>query len=363
MDTKEINIKGVDNRSKNQIFGNYHRPIIIRVNRAPIHEGIVRELAKRWKIPLVRFKKNNVVDVTRKNFSCGEILAHVNGSVRGAVCYIISQPSMSETRLYRDCEETRQVITSCSLGSAAHIQLFMPFIPQTRQDKKAGKRDFATFKPFIRSFENACVNKNTSFDITTFHLHADQLASFTLGKDMEHILMDKFWANKIASRFGDKVDPSQMAILAPDFGAGKFTKKVAKRLGLPVVILDKDRLHMEQEVSGSGLLVGEPRPIMIEVDDMLDTAGTATLGASRVIAVYPEIKELHFMGTHFVGSGKAYERLLNNPAISSWTFTNSCKIPKKFRDLQNFTIEDISYDSARFIDNIQNDKSNTNIFF
>ena len=78
--------------------------------------------------------------------------------------------------------------------------------------------------------------------------------------------------------FKNRLDLSDVVVVSPDIGGVARARKLAESLHVPLAIIDKRRpkpnvaeiMHIIGEVKGR-------RAIMI--DDMIDTAGTITLGA------------------------------------------------------------------------------------
>ncbi len=100
---------------------------------------------------------------------------------------------------------------------------------------------------------------------------------------------------------------------------------MAEFLEAPIAIIDKrrPRANVAEIMNIIGDVKGK-RCIMI--DDMIDTAGTITLGAQALIDA--GAKEVYASCTHPVLSGPAIERIANSP-IKQFVVTDSIQLPEE----------------------------------
>jgi ribose-phosphate pyrophosphokinase len=139
-------------------------------------------------------------------------------------------------------------------------------------------------------------------------LHAGQIQGFF------DIPVDNLYAQPLLfHHIHDNVmtkDPSDTVIVSPDAGGTERARSYAKRLGCGLAIIDKRRKNPNE--SAVMHIVGDVKDKRaILIDDMIDTAGTLTLGgtavkehgASSVVA----------MATHPVLSGPAISRIRESP--------------------------------------------------
>jgi len=112
-------------------------------------------------------------------------------------------------------------------------------------------------------------------------------------------------------------------VVSPDMGGVTRARELAQRLHLPIAIIDKRR--PEPNVSEVMSIIGQVKgKTVIMVDDIIDTAGTITVGAKALLE--HGAKEVYACCTHAVLSGPAIERLENSP-VKELVITNTIPLP------------------------------------
>jgi ribose-phosphate pyrophosphokinase len=102
-------------------------------------------------------------------------------------------------------------------------------------------------------------------------------------------------------------------------------RALAEFLGAPIAIIDKRRT--KPNVAEIMNIIGDVKgKKCILIDDMIDTAGTISLGAQALMDQGAE--EVYASCTHPVLSGPAIERLENSP-IKEVVVTDSINLPKE----------------------------------
>lgn len=124
-------------------------------------------------------------------------------------------------------------------------------------------------------------------------------------------------------------------VVSPDHGGVTRARALAEFLKAPIAIIDKrrPRANVAEIMNIIGDIKGK-RCIMI--DDMIDTAGTITLGSQALMDA--GAKEVYASCTHPVLSGPAIERIKNSP-IKKLVVTDSIQLTA---DKQIDKIEQIS---------------------
>jgi ribose-phosphate pyrophosphokinase len=104
-------------------------------------------------------------------------------------------------------------------------------------------------------------------------------------------------------------DPD-VVIVSPDLGSVTRTRKLAERLHAPMAIIDKRR--PKANVSEIMNIIGDINgKTCILIDDMIDTGGTISNGASALMDL--GAKEVYAACTHGVLSGPAIDRINQSP--------------------------------------------------
>ena len=245
------------------------------------------------------------------HFSDGEIGLNVFESVRGADVYVLQSTGYP---CNDNLMELLIIIDAMKRASAGRITAVMPYYGYARQDRKAKSRDPITAKLVANLLTTAGADR-----IITMDLHSNQIQGF-FDIPLDHLTGSSMIANYFAS-----LNLEDMAVVAPDAGSVKRTRKLAKALGAPFAIIDKERpkpneaevMNVIGEVKGKNCLM---------IDDMIDTAGTITSGANAVMSM--GAKSVRAGCTHGVFSGPAIQRIQESSLVELVTL-DTLDIPKE----------------------------------
>lgn len=217
------------------------------------------------------------------------------------------------------------MIDALRRASAATINVVIPYYGYARQDRKARSREPITAKLVANMLQTAGVTRVLALD-----LHAAQIQGF-FDVPVDHLmgaplLADYFLSNGLAE---------DAVVVSPDHGGVTRARALAEFLKAPIAIIDKrrPRANVAEIMNIIGDIKGK-RCIMI--DDMIDTAGTITLGSQALMDA--GAKEVYASCTHPVLSGPAIERIKNSP-IKKLIVTDSIQLTA---DKQIDKIEQIS---------------------
>ncbi|EHS87247.1 Ribose-phosphate pyrophosphokinase [Limosilactobacillus gastricus PS3] len=245
-------------------------------------------------------------------FSDGEIQINIEESVRGDNVYIIQSTSAP---VNDNLMELLILVDALRRASARTINVVIPYYGYARQDRKARSREPITAKLVANMLQNSGVSRVLALD-----LHAAQIQGF-FDIPVDHLmgaplLADYFIQNGIAE---------EAVVVSPDHGGVTRARALAEFLKSPIAIIDKRRpkANIAQIMNIIGDVKGKK---CIMLDDMIDTAGTITLGAQALMDA--GAKEVYVSCTHAVLSGPAIERLENSP-IKQVVVTDSIKLPKE----------------------------------
>lgn len=245
-------------------------------------------------------------------FSDSEIQINIEESVRGDNVYIIQSTSAP---VNDNLMELLILVDALRRASARTINVVIPYYGYARQDRKARSREPITAKLVANMLQNSGVSRVLALD-----LHAAQIQGF-FDIPVDHLmgaplLADYFIQNGIAE---------EAVVVSPDHGGVTRARALAEFLKSPIAIIDKRRpkANVAQIMNIIGDVKGKK---CIMLDDMIDTAGTITLGAQALMDA--GAKEVYVSCTHAVLSGPAIERLENSP-IKQVVVTDSIKLPKE----------------------------------
>jgi len=229
-------------------------------------------------------------------FSDGEVSVRIDESVRGADIYLIQSTC---NPCNDNLMELLVMIDALKRASAKRITAVIPYYGYARQDRKTRPRDPITAKLVANLLTVAGADRILAID-----LHAGAIQGFF------DIPVDHMTAVPIlAEHFTDR-DRSELVVVSPDMGGVTRARDMAERLGVPIAIIDKRR--PQANVAEIMNIIGDIRgKKAILVDDIIDTAGTITLGAQALLD--HGAKEVYACCTHPVFSGPAMDRLAKAP--------------------------------------------------
>ena len=242
-------------------------------------------------------------------FSDGEIQINIEESVRGDNVYVIQSTSAP---VNDNLMELLIMVDALRRASAKTINVVIPYYGYARQDRKARSREPITAKLVANMLQNSGVDRVIALD-----LHAAQIQGF-FDIPVDHLM----GAPLLAEYFIKEGVAQDAVVISPDHGGVTRARAFLKS---PIAIIDKrrPRANVAQIMNIIGDVKGKK---CIMIDDMIDTAGTITLGAQALIDA--GAKEVYASCTHAVLSGPAIERLDNSP-IKEVVVTDSIQLPKE----------------------------------
>ncbi len=280
------------------------------------------------------------------DFANGEIFVRFLESVRGCDVFVVQSHTGPINQWIM---EHLIMVDALKRASAKRITVVAPFFGYARQDKKSRGREPISARLMADLFLTAGADRIMAVD-----LHTAQIQGFFDGP-VDHL----FALPILASYLENRLDVSEVTVVAPDAGRVRVCERWTDRLGCPLAIIhkrrDTDVANKVKILEVVGAVAGRT---CILVDDMIDTGSTIVnaaealfeQGASRVIAT----------ATHGVLSGPAVDLLKNSP-ISEVVVTNTLPIPPD-RRFDKLTVLSIAPLIARAINEVFSDGSVTSLF-
>ena len=248
-----------------------------------------------------------------KHFSDGEVQISIEESIRGCDVFIVQSTSAP---VNEHLMELLIMVDAVKRASARTINVVMPYYGYARQDRKAKAREPITAKLVANLLETAGADR-----VIVLDLHAPQIQGFF------DILIDHLQAVPILSDYfkTKNFNPEDLVVVSPDHGGVTRARKMAERLKAPIAIIDKRRPkpNVAEVMNIVGNIEGKT---CILIDDIIDTAGTITIGANALIEA--GAKEVYACCSHPVLSGPAIERI-ENSAIKELVVTNTIQLPEE----------------------------------
>lgn len=249
-----------------------------------------------------------------QRFPDGEVEFRLEQTVRGRDVYLLQSagPPVNEHLM-----ELLVMIDACRRAAAGRITALVPYYGYSRQEKKSRGREPITARLVADLLTVAGANRVVSID-----LHSPAIQGFF------NIGMDHLTAVPILIEHLRLHREPDMVVVSPDTGRAKLAEKYARALGLPLVVLHKQRLGgAETEIHAVVGDVRGRRPIII--DDMITTGGTIH-NAVQALLQAGATPELTVAATHGLLVGKALEHL-SDPAIAEVAITDTVPVPPEKR--------------------------------
>ncbi len=275
----------------------------LKVFTGNANKGLAEEIA--------RYLGTNLGHAVVGRFSDGEIFVRIDESVRGVDTYVIQSTSSSANE---NLMELLIMLDAMKRASAGRITAVVPYYGYARQDRKARARDPITAKLVADILTIAGAHR-----VLTMDLHAGQIQGFF------DIPVDHLPAVPIIADYFMQKNLGDIVVVSPDHGGVVRARALADRLKSTIAIIDKRR--PEPNVSEVMNIIGSVKNrTVIMIDDIIDTAGTITLGAQALLD--RGAKEIYACCTHPVLSGPAIERL-ESSCIEELVVTNTIALPQE----------------------------------
>ncbi len=302
------------------------------------NEGLAREVAN--------ILGTDLGGVDLSVFANGEIYVHFTESVRGSDCFVIQ--SHTAPINYHIMEQLI-MIDALKRASAKRITAVVPFYGYARQDKKGRPREPITARMMGDLFVASGADRIVSVD-----LHTGQVQGF-IDAPFDHLTAMPVFVDYLKKSF-----EGPLTVVSPDTGGVKRASRYANHLSADVAFIHKRRRDdVRNEVEALEVVGSVDGRHCLIVDDMIDTAGTATAAAEMVMR--RGALSVRLVATHGVLSEPAVDRLKNAP-ISEVVISNTLPVPDAAVDLDKLTVLSIGSLLAGTINAIFTDASVSAIF-
>jgi len=270
-----------------------------------------------------------------RRFSDGETWVELGENVRGRDIYVIQSTS---SPVNDHLMELLLIIDALKRSSARCINAVIPYYGYARQDRKAAPRVPISAKLVADLLTAAGANRILGmdlhagqiqgfFNIPVDHLYATPVLLEYLRERHSHSPMDHLYAPPVLQEFLKErhSHDDDMVLVSPDAGGVERTRAFAKKLDVPIAIVDKRRdAPNETKIMN---IVGEVRDrVAVLIDDMVDTAGTLTQAARLIMDL--GAREVLACATHPVFSGPCLDRIEASP-LSAMVVTNTIPLSER----------------------------------
>jgi ribose-phosphate pyrophosphokinase len=272
----------------------------LKVFSGSAHPELTREIAA--------FLGVSVGQARLRRFPDSEVSFQIDENIRGTDVFIV-QPTSNPVDQH--LMELMIMIDAFRRSSASRITAVLPYYGYARQDRKDKPRVPISAKLVANVLSAAGTNR-----VLTMDLHKAQIQGFF------DIPVDHLFAAPVIIDYLSRLDYPKVTMVSPDAGGAERARAYAKRLDAELAIIDKRRSDDGTAEVMNVIGSVEGRTCILQ-DDIIDTAGTITKGASalkekgasRVIAC----------AVHGVLSGPAIERIEKSP-IDKLIVTNTIPV-------------------------------------
>ncbi len=201
------------------------------------------------------------------------------------------------------------IIDALKYASASRITAVVPYYPYVRSDKKDEPRISVTARLVSDLIETAGAHR-----ILTMDLHAPQIVGFSR-IPFDHLQIRHQLCNYIKEKNLDN-----FVVAAPDAGSAKRAEAFARRLDVPMVIMDKRRYADDDKAKILRIIGDVKGKNCFIVDDEVSTGGSMVESCRALKEAGAEC--LFAACTHGVFCGDALKRIQSSD-ITEFITTNT----------------------------------------
>jgi ribose-phosphate pyrophosphokinase len=277
-------------------------------------------------------------------FSDGEIYFQILENVRGADVFVV-QPCHHPVDQH--LLELLLMIDAFKRASAWRITAVLPYYCYARQDRKDKPRVPISAKLVADLLETAGASRALTLD-----LHAPQIQGYF------DVPVDHLFGSPVLVEYFKQLNLPNITVVSPDAGGVERARFFAKKLDVPLAIVDKRRIDVD--VSEVMHLIGDVRGrSTLIIDDIIDTAGTLVKTAEALLR--EGATQVYAACTHAVLSGPAVERI-ENSAITQVLATDSVPLSDAAKKMGKIKVLSVANLLARGIRSIHEETSISELF-
>jgi ribose-phosphate pyrophosphokinase len=308
----------------------------LKVFSGEAHPALAREICGELGVPLGEAQVGRFPD--------GEVRVQILENVRGADVFVI-QPTCRPVN--ENLMELLIMLDALRRASADRITAVMPYYGYARQDRKDRPRVPISSKLVADLITSAGADRVLALD-----LHAGQIQGFFA------IPVDHLYSTPVTVKYFRQLKLKNLVVVSPDTGGVERARAFAKRLHVPLAIIDKRRddadvvevFNVIGEVSGKTCLL---------VDDMIDTGGTLVKGVGALKDKGAE--NVFACCTHGIFADSAIQRVCAAP-LEQVVATNSIPLSEEAQKCGKIKVLSVAKLLADAIRSIHEETSVSKLF-
>ena len=308
----------------------------LKVFSGNAHRSLAKEICGNLGVPLGKAHVGRFPD--------GEVRIQILENARGADVFVI-QPTCSPVN--ENLMELLIMLDALRRASAERITAVMPYYGYARQDRKDRPRVPISSKLVADLLTSAGANRILALD-----LHASQIQGYF------NIPVDHLYATPVTVDYFRRLRLKNLAVVSPDPGGVERARAFAKKLRVPLAIIDKRR--EDADVVEVMNVIGDVRgKICLIVDDMIDTGGTLVRGVKALLD--KGAPKVFACCTHAVFARDAIAKICESP-LEQVVATNSIPLSLEGQKCGKIKILSIGRLLARAIQSIHDETSVSKLF-
>lgn len=293
---------------------------------------------------IAQFLGVSLVQTDFRRFSDGEIRFQLLENVRGADVFVI-QPTCFPTDQH--LMELLIMMDALRRASAGRITAVVPYYGYARQDRKDRPRVAITSKLVADLLVNSGANRALFMD-----LHAAQIQGFF------NIPVDHLFASPVLVDHFRRLTLPNLTVVSPDAGGVERARFFAKKLELPLAIVDKRRTDIN--VTEVMNVIGDVRGrTCLILDDIVDTAGTLCKTVDALLAQGAEA--VYACASHAVLSGPAVDRIRES-GMKELVVTNTIPLTEAAQAVSKIKVLSVAGLFGRAMESIHMETSVSTLF-
>jgi len=274
-----------------------------------------------------------------------EVWVEINENVRGEDVFVIQSSSYPAND---NLMELLVCLDALRRASAKRITAVIPYFGYARQDRKPGPRTPISAKLVANLITTAGASR-----VLTMDLHAGQIQGF-FDIPVDNLFTAPLFAPDIENNLGS----DDVVIVSPDVGGVARARALAKRLDVPLAIVDKrrERAGASEVMNVIGDVAGK-RCILF--DDIIDSGGTLCNAADALLSegstgVYAYV-------THGVLSAGAVARVAAS-SLEQLVVTDSIRATEGVRVTEKIRLLSVAQLMGEGISRISSESSVSSLF-
>jgi ribose-phosphate pyrophosphokinase len=312
----------------------------LKVFSGSAHPALAREIAE--------FLGVSPGQARLRRFPDSEISFQIDENIRGTDVFVVQPTCATESGTVNDhLVELTVMIDAFRRSSAARITAVIPYYGYARQDRKDKPRVPISAKLVANILSAAGTHR-----VLTMDLHKAQIQGFF------DIPVDHLFAAPVIIDHLSRLDYPRRTLVSPDAGGAERARAYAKRLDAELAIIDKRR--SDDGTAEVMNVIGdvEGRTCILQ-DDIIDTAGTITKGATALKE--NGAGQVFACAVHGVLSGPAVDRIEKSP-IDKLIVTNTIPLSRHAATCNKIVVLSVARLLGQAIKSIHEETSVSSLF-